>query len=480
MSKSKRVKRINGNGNGTLEKRNGVWYVRYFDEVSGKRKRECTNETNREKAEIFQRNFMAEKKLVKSLDDKKTQLHHVKAMLESDINSQESELMGLKQIPIDDLWTRIFESEEFEDIRPDVEKQCRDIYKRFTNNFKTWVDTNFEGKVKFIADITEDNAKEFLRHREVTVSQYDRNKHFIWLRQAYRLFQQKKLVFKNPFANLGNIKNVKTTKKKIFSDEMIKKMDEVVADRDIQVRGIYMVGRDAGQRLGDCVRMKWEYFEKVMTDEGEKMFLVYKPSKTTKKAGTVVHCPLSNELIALLKELKEMNLESEEGYLFPEWARKYEKCSSNVDNYFLRIIDKAGIERKDKDGRTLYGFHSFRHTFVNRCVRAGIPVTSVMDMVGHKKADMTMHYALHHNINDSLKALEMLNTPIGDDSTKVVLTKEVVEKMDSMKGELDYSHFILKLMEENARLKAKEDEKNLKAIENIGNIIDKRPMRVAV
>lgn len=123
---------------------------------------------------------------------------------------------------------------------------------------------------------------------------------------------------------------------------------------------------------------------------------------------------------------------------------------------------------------------SLRHSFVNRMVCAGLPLTTVMGLVGHRKAGMTLHYALHENVNESLKALEVLNAPIGEDSTNVVMKKEVVEKMDTMRGEDDYSTFIMKLMEENARLKALEEEKRTKAIEHIGNIIDKKPLRIAV
>lgn len=177
---------------------------------------------------------------------------------------------------------------------------------------------------------------------------------------------------------------------------------------------------------------------------------------------------------------KKEGLESEEGYIFPEWAAKYLKCPANVDNQFLRIIEEAGINHVNEEGRTIYGFHSFRHGMAAKCIRAGIPLTTTMSMIGHKKADMTLHYALHENVNESLKALEVLNAPIGDDSTSVVLKKDVVEKMNSMRGDLDYSAYIMKLMEENARLKALEEEKRVKAIEHIGNIIDKRPLRIAV
>ena len=38
------------------------------------------------------------------------------------------------------------------------------------------------------------------------------------------------------------------------------------------------------------------------------------------------------------------------------------------------------------------GFHSLRHTFVSRCVAAGVDRAVVQALVGHSTARMTEHY----------------------------------------------------------------------------------------
>ena len=414
MSK-KRQKRVNGNGEATLEKRNGVWYVRYFDEVTGKRPRVSTGESNRDKAEVFRRNFMSERKLEKSLDDKKTQLFHVKARLESEISSDEAELMTLKQIPVGELWTRIFESEEFESIRPKVKNQCQIIYKRFTKNFTNWVEANHKDRIRFLGDMTEEQANEFLHFIETTKSINERNKNMVWMRQVYNLFMDKKLVIKNPFGKCKKIKGHKATKKEIFSDDQIKAIKNVLEGKDIQLRSVFMVGIETGQRLGDCCCMKWSYFKEIDTVQGKKLFLVFEPEKTKNKSHNVVNCPVSDDLKKVLEDMKKEGLKSEEGYIFPDWAAKYLKCPSSVDNQVLRVIEEAGINRVNEEGKTIFGFHSFRHGMAARCINAGIPLTTTMSIIGHKKADMTLHYAQHENLNESLKVLDVLNAQMGEE-----------------------------------------------------------------
>lgn len=471
---AKKKKRQNGNGEGTLEKRGDVYFLRYLDIADGKRKRVSTNETNREKAEIFQRNFMAERKLVKSLDDKKTQLYHIQAKLENEISNDEQDLMTLHQVSIKDLWTNIFENEDFVDVRPDVGEMCRSIYKRFTKNFLDWVEANHKDRVKYLGDVTEDMAREFLRHIEVTKSANERNKNFVWMRQAYNFYLTKKLVIKNPFANFKNIQNIKVTKKRILEDDEMKRLLDVLETKDIQTKGVFLFGIETGQRLGDCCCMKWSHIQTLKTKDGEREFLVFMPHKTMKKSQTEVHCPITPKLHDFLEDMKKEGFKDKDGYIFPDWANKYLTCSANADNRVLRIIEEANINRLNEEGKTVVGFHSLRHSFVNRCVCAGLPLTTVMGLVGHKKADMTLHYALHQNINESAKALDVLSRDIGEGTNHLPISKEVIDMMDSMRGEMSYSDFIKQLMDENKKLKSLEKKQEEDFIAHIGAIIDKK------
>ena len=58
---------------------------------------------------------------------------------------------------------------------------------------------------------------------------------------------------------------------------------------------------------------------------------------------------------------------------------------------------RAGIATREKragwhQSRPTASFHSLRHTFVTRCVEAGVPVAVVRELVGHTRETMTLHY----------------------------------------------------------------------------------------
>ena len=109
MSKAK--KRRRSNASGTLEKRGNIWFVRYKD-VDGKRKRISTNETDKGKAKTWMDNFMSERILTTKITDKRKQVFFLKAKLESEIETDEKELMDLKKVPLDEIYTKLFESDD--------------------------------------------------------------------------------------------------------------------------------------------------------------------------------------------------------------------------------------------------------------------------------------------------------------------------------------------------------------------------------
>ena len=55
----------------------------------------------------------------------------------------------------------------------------------------------------------------------------------------------------------------------------------------------------------------------------------------------------------------------------------------------------------------VYGFHSFRHSFVSICAGEGIPVHVVMELVGHNSKLVHQVYQ-HATIEDKRKAIDLL------------------------------------------------------------------------
>lgn len=81
----------------------------------------------------------------------------------------------------------------------------------------------------------------------------------------------------------------------------------------------------------------------------------------------------------------------------------------DVKRSFYTACRKAGI--------TDFVFHSLRHTFASHLVMAGVDLTTVSRLIGHKSLVMTLRYS--HLAPDHLSnAVNMLNSTMGATSTK--------------------------------------------------------------
>jgi site-specific recombinase XerD len=70
-------------------------------------------------------------------------------------------------------------------------------------------------------------------------------------------------------------------------------------------------------------------------------------------------------------------------YVF--YNQKTDKLYDNIVKSFYTAMKRAGI----KDFR----FHDFRHTFASHLVMAGVDLTTVRELLGHKTLTMTLRYS---------------------------------------------------------------------------------------
>lgn len=82
--------------------------------------------------------------------------------------------------------------------------------------------------------------------------------------------------------------------------------------------------------------------------------------------------------------------ETDSPFLFVRHRRPYDRLSDYSGNEIMtRCLRNAGISRKAGDGKS---FHALRRTFGTRLVRAGVPIRSVADMLGHTQPNSAKRY----------------------------------------------------------------------------------------
>ena len=111
----------------------------------------------------------------------------------------------------------------------------------------------------------------------------------------------------------------------------------------------------------------------------------------------------------MLRELVEKAYKwKENDYVLPKLAERYVNNPGYVNSVAIKVFKFngfetskkiEGVQRKKK--ANIYGFHSFRHSFVSFCAKAGVPLAVVQSIVGHGNPAMTRHYV--HIDNEAVK-----------------------------------------------------------------------------
>jgi site-specific recombinase XerD len=82
--------------------------------------------------------------------------------------------------------------------------------------------------------------------------------------------------------------------------------------------------------------------------------------------------------------------ETDSPYIFVRHRRPHDRLSDTTGkDIMVRYLCKAGISHESWDGKS---FHAFRRTFGTRLVRAGVPIRSVGEMLGHANPNSAKRY----------------------------------------------------------------------------------------
>lgn len=378
-------------GSGSLLKRNGRWVIRWRD--GGKVKQEATEfvvgaEGAKEGAEAL----LAERSQIGRLKSRRDQVAVLLAEREElaeKIRRLEAAARGESSAPL--LLGGLVDAWRKSPRRRDVSAELEEDYAREIARFVKWAGEGVE-----MAAVDDAMAERYAVELGRQVSGNTYNKHLVTLTAAWRAVGRAAGVRGNPWADLPRKRKDTHSRRSLTKEEVAK----VLALAEGELRSLVLVGLWTGLRLGDACRLKWEAFKADGAVEVK-----------TAKTGAVVRLPAA----ALLSELRNVtgghktdienaktpikaggdNVRS--GYVMPGMAAAYGRDSSAVSKRVTDLFTRAGIATREKrkgwlQSRPTASFHSLRHTFVTRCVEAGVPVAVVRELVGHTRETMTEHY----------------------------------------------------------------------------------------
>ena len=329
-------------------------------------------------------------------------------------------------------------------------------YKSTFNEFIAWVN-NPEATIR---DITSEMAARYaddMRHQNIAVTTHNRK-----IKRIRRVFKVLREYWngENPFGSQILLRKEREEREQdvhrlSFSREQEQQLRDVLADDKYkvmnknEVRVVYYLGMFTGQRMKDCVLLRWSKINLNINRIWVKQF----------KTGKEVSLPIAPELREVLLEAQSWQ-EDGNSYVCPHVAARYNKTNAdgkNVGNDLvnidvLRVIRWIGLEPsvtvpgRDKKV-TVYGFHSLRHSFASFCAEAGVPQATVTSILGADSKIVAKYYThvgdeaqqqaiaavTGSNLRDETQkkineALNLINTSTASSDEILAQVKAILEK----------------------------------------------------
>ena len=266
------------------------------------------------------------------------------------------------------------------------------------NRFVDWA----RGKgIDAITDITPETCQEYTDKGLTGLAPNTIKKHLTLLVTAFRAVGKEIGLESNPWDDVRR-PAIKTISRSSFTLEQVDKIagcfetwfedgdkTYIPPENDEMYVG-FIFGVYAGARLKDACLMKWSMIDL------ERGLITFTPKKTRQSSGVEVTIPIieGREKTWILKA-KDWSDGS--GYVCPRLAKAYLDCATLVARRYIKCFTLAtGVEnRREVEGeksRSLYGFHSLRHTCASILANAGVDLNVIASLVGHSSTAITQVY----------------------------------------------------------------------------------------
>lgn len=161
---------------------------------------------------------------------------------------------------------------------------------------------------------------------------------------------------------------------------------ELINSCDPHLRPIVVTALNTGMRKQEILGLRWEQVDL------KNGFILLDTSKNGDRKETPINITLRSTLQGITRRL-------DVPYLFfdPKTGQRYQ----SVKKSFATACRNAKI--------TNFTFHDLRHCFASFLIMAGIDLTTVKELLGHKDIKMTLRYA-HLAPTHKVKAVDVLNS----------------------------------------------------------------------
>lgn len=192
----------------------------------------------------------------------------------------------------------------------------------------------------------------------------------------------------------------------VFNDRDRYKIEKkLMASTDLKSLGV-LISLYSGLRIGEICALKWSDIDFdtmliTVTHTIQRIYIgkgntkvVYSTPKTKRSVRKV---PMSKIIIDKLKPLSRMY--SPDSFILTGMEHKFFEPISYKYPY-TQFLDECHVNYKN--------FHTLRHTFATRCIRMGMDVKSLSEILGHANVNVTLNVYVHSSYEIKRKFIDKL------------------------------------------------------------------------
>jgi len=168
----------------------------------------------------------------------------------------------------------------------------------------------------------------------------------------------------------------------------------------VHLKPIVITALNTGMRKEEILNLKWDNVDL------KNGFILLDITKNGERREIPINATLHGILSGIVRRI-------DIPYVF--YDKESGKRYGNIRRSFLTACKKANIRD--------FHFHDLRHCFASHLVMAGIDLTTVKELLGHKTLTMTLRYS-HLAPSHKVKAVDILDNTLNETSTIQKLYKQ--------------------------------------------------------
>ena len=390
MAKQKK-RRIKGTGS-ILCNASGIYTYRYND-INGNRKQVSLGTKNLKKAtEIAEQRA----KLLAATSEEHAQIIIAESRIEGS---------GFIPLPFNEVWSQ-FEKRAKHKLR--AGSGTMGLYQMINRQFSEWITEHYPNVHNFTevdAAIAERYTTD-LWNSGMAAGTFNDKKNGLGL--ITKLLSKDYAIKFNHWYEIDNKQGTKQKREPLDSIQISKLLEALDRQTDAQFKTLMLLGLYGGMRLIDAALI-----EKSSIRDGK---IKYTPIKTQRTSKAIAEFYILPPLQRAIDDLPQ----DDNKYLLPQIAERYQKNTyfkTQVKSFIHTVTGKGEQRQIDQaiQARSLYGYHSLRHSFCTEMTRLGLSPAIISRMTGDRIATIERYYTqtlgLGGTIAPGFEGIQSLTAP---------------------------------------------------------------------